>query len=235
MDLSGIHPQWRALVETALQTLSADYRAHLTARSDWLPGATQVFNAFSVPLDKLNYILLGESPYPRAISANGYAFWDNAVMELWSETGLSKAVNRATSLRNFIKMLLVARGDLTHDVSQAAIATLDKWCMQQTAAELFQAFLQHGFLLLNASLVFRAGEVNLHAKHWQPFMQSVLRQVARVKPNVQVLAFGRIAQALTEDCPLPLLVAEHPYNLSFIHNPAVLACFKRLDLLRRSG
>ena len=47
------------------------------------------------------------------IFANGYAFWDAAVNELWSDNGLSKAVNRATSLRNFIKMLLVTEGALS--------------------------------------------------------------------------------------------------------------------------
>jgi uracil-DNA glycosylase len=79
--------------------------------------------------------------------------------------------------------------------------------------------------------VYRAGEVNLHAKHWQPFLQSVLQQVASVRPQVQVLAFGRIAQQLTRDSPLPVILAEHPYNLSFIHNQMILDFFRPLNIL----
>jgi uracil-DNA glycosylase len=196
-----------------------------------LPGVTQLFNAFSLPVDQVKIILLGESPYPRAESANGYAFWDNAVDQLWSHKGFSKPVNRATSLRNFMKMLLVAGGYLQDDVSQVAIAALQKQAFRQTATQLFQGMLDQGFLLLNASLVYRAGEVKLHATHWLPFLRSILVQVARLRPQVQVLAFGRIAQQLTHDCPLQVLQAEHPYNISFIHNPAVLSVFKPLELL----
>ena len=226
-----MHSQWQEIISKALEVLPQDYRIILDQTNDWLPGAPRLLNAFNLPLDAMNYILLGESPYPRAASANGYAFWDNAVHALWSDTGFSKPVNRATSLRNFLKMLLVARGELQQDVSQAAIAAIDKQHLQQTAAQLFEGMLHQGFLLLNASLVYRAGEVNFHAKQWLPFLQSVLQQVACVKPQVQVLAFGRIAAQLTKDCPLPVLHAEHPYNISFIHNPAVLSVFKPLDLL----
>ncbi len=233
MQLSVIHPEWQAIITLALRAVCADYRHALFAQSDWLPGARQIFNAFSVPMSQLNYILLGESPYPRVSSANGYAFWDHAVTDLWSESGFSKAVNRATSLRNFLKMMLVARGDLSHDVSQKAIAKLDKRCLHTSANELFQNMLSNGFLLLNASLVYQAEQVQWHAKHWYPFMCSVLHQVACVKPDVHVLAFGRIAAKLTTSCPLPVLQAEHPYNVSFIHNPAVLGFFKVLDLLAK--
>jgi len=231
MDIEVIHPQWQAIVEGALKTLSPDYRLALLSNTDWLPGKANALRAFSLPFEKLNTILLGESPYPRALSANGYAFWDNAVQELWGASGLSKAVNRATSLRNFIKMLLVARGDLQKNVSQAAIAALDKRFFHQTASELFAAIVEQGFLLLNASLVYRAGEVTHHAKQWLPFMQSILQQVAENKPEVRVLTLGRIAQKLTQKCPLPVLRAEHPYNISFIHNPEVLDFFRPLELL----
>jgi uracil-DNA glycosylase len=71
-----------------------------------------LFAAFAQPLDRVRYVLVGEGPYPRAESATGVCFMDGAVGDLWSEAGLSKPVNRATSLRNFMKMLLVADGQL---------------------------------------------------------------------------------------------------------------------------
>ncbi|MCD8542804.1 MAG: hypothetical protein LRY69_05290 [Gammaproteobacteria bacterium] len=101
-------------MEQALGRMDEQYLEFLLSDTRWLPGMDKVFNAFMLPFEQVNYILLGESPYPRAASANGYAFWDQSVGEIWSTNGLSKSVNRATSLRNFIKMLLVAAKKNTH-------------------------------------------------------------------------------------------------------------------------
>ena len=226
-----IHPQWRPLVDKALAQVDSDYLHQLQLANDWLPEKGSLFAVFSVPLDQTHYILLGESPYPRAQSANGYAFWDNSVASLWSEKGLSKEVNRATSLRNLIKMLLHARGDLQHDFSQQAIANLDKSTYVRTASQLFSAMINKGFLLLNASLVYSENKVNQHARQWRPFIHSLLTQLADQNPSMQLILLGRIAKELPESALFTGLVAEHPYNLSFITNPEVLAFFKPMDLL----
>jgi uracil-DNA glycosylase len=176
-------------------------------------------------------VLFGESPYPRKISANGYAFWDNAVDSLWSEQGLSKPVNRATSLRNFIKMLLIARGSLTTDTSQSAIAQIDKGGLVLTAKQFFEGMMNKGVLLLNASLVYAEGEVPYHARHWKPFMQKVLEQLALIKPTVQLILLGKIAGILPPNKLSVGLIAEHPYNISFVTNSNVIEFFKPLDLL----
>lgn len=225
------HPQWHTLLTTALNCMDQSYLTSLGQTADWLPGWQQLFAAFSQPLANTRYILLGESPYPRLQSANGYAFWDASVGAIWQPHGLSKAVNRATSLRNFIKMLLLARGDLTDSLSQEAIAGLDKSAYWSTMEQLFGAMLNKGFLLLNASLVYRDNEVRFHAKQWQPFMDSLFQQLAHLKPLRHMILFGRIASQVPNAHLFPCLVAEHPYNISFITNPDVLAFFKPLDLL----
>src|SRR5476651_2063113 len=102
-NLDPVDPSFRPIIQQALTSLDKTYLDALTQSDQWLPGPKQIFNAFSLPLDKVNYVLFGESPYPRAQSANGYAFWDAAVKNLWSEKGMTKEVNRATSLRNFLK------------------------------------------------------------------------------------------------------------------------------------
>lgn len=225
------HEQWHLILKNALNEMDTAYLEKLQEQTDWLPGCQNLLAAFSQSLDKLHYILLGESPYPRIKSANGYAFWDNMVEELWSAKGLSKQVNRATSLRNFIKMLLVARGDLSLDLSQAAIANLDKSNYIQTGKQLFTVMLDKGFLLLNATLVFRQNEVAIHAKKWYPFMKSILNQLFVLKPSLTILLFGRFAAQIPEVKQFNCVVAEHPYNLTFINNHDVLAFFNPLDLL----
>src|SRR5476649_135262 len=132
-NLDSVDPSWQACLNQALAKMDPDYLAQLYHNSAWLPGHEKIMNAFTLPVNKIKYILLGESPYPRAKSANGYAFWDAAVTDLWSETGLSKPVNRATSLRNFIKMLFIAAGMLdANHTTQPDIAQLDKSHLIQT-------------------------------------------------------------------------------------------------------
>lgn len=225
------HEQWHPYLEVALNELDNDYVSALTKPNDWLPKYSSIFAAFSKPLSTVRYILVGESPYPRAASANGYAFWDANVDALWQEKGLSLAVNRATSLRNFIKMLLHARGDLQGDFSQEAIAKLDKKHFIKTANALFNGLMDKGFLLLNASLIYQEKNVNYHARQWRPFMSSLLKQLALLEFPITLVLFGKIALKLPEADLFPNLIAEHPYNISFITNPDVLAFFKPLDLL----
>lgn len=225
------HPEWHKILDNAFEYLDKSYLNLLMNNNNWLPGLKNLFSAFSLPLSKTRYILLGESPYPRLESANGYAFWDNSVHELWSEAGLSKAVNKATSLRNLIKMLLIARGTLMDDTSQQAIANINKNGLVQTADELFNGMMNRGILLLNACLVYSEGKVAYHARYWNPFIQSILDQLSLIKPTVQLILLGKIANNISQDKLTVGLIAEHPYNISFITNPRVIEFFQPLDLL----
>lgn len=227
---------WQEIINAALLELDPNYLKCLQEQTNWLPGPKNIFNAFSLPKPKVKVILLGESPYPRQASANGYAFWDASVSELWSETGLSKPVNRATSLRNFIKMLLLAAGLLTpEETNQAAIAKLDKRSLIQTNQELFENLLEHGFLLLNASLVFRPGYVQQDAKAWLPFIETILQTLLPQQPLL--LLFGRIAEQINRLetlSSLDKMIAPHPYNLSFIQHAEIINFFRPLTLLKKT-
>ncbi len=234
-NTNNVHPSWLPLLERAFTRLDAHYIEHLQQSSSWLPGKEMIFNAFSLPLTHTRYILFGESPYPRAESANGYAFWDNAVSEIWSKTGLHKPVNRATSLRNFIKMLLVADNQIVaNNSTQPAIASVDKGKYIKTIAELFQNMQDHGILLLNASLVLSDLGVNKDAKNWQPFMACLLTEIARIRQDIHLILLGNIAKrikSMEAAEKFQHFQAEHPYNVSFISNIKVLEFFRPFELL----
>lgn len=235
-DLSVVHPSWQDCLHKGLNKIDPAYLQQLALSTDWIPGPAKIFNAFSLALHNVNYILFGESPYPRHESANGFAFWDAAVHELWSENGLSKKVNRATSLRNILKMLLIAEGELNkNNPSQEMIAKINKQAFIQTNDELFSNLLQHGFLLLNATPILQAGSPQKDAKAFHPFIQELLACLLAQKPQVKLILFGRIANQidnLLPKVPVDKLYAEHPYNLSFISNQKVIDFFKPLHLLR---
>ncbi len=241
-ELKNVHPSWYPCLHAALAQMDNAYLEELTQTANWLPGPEKIFNAFSLPVSDVNYLLLGESPYPRSASANGFAFWDAAVHELWSPQGLSKQVNRATSLRNFIKMLLVAEGRvLPPHFNQEDLARVDKNALLQTGEALFLKLLKQGFLLLNASLVLhpqadKNSQVRKDAEVWRPFLKQVIDFLLTERPQVEFLLFGKIAAIIGPLLPatkVNKLCAEHPYNLSFITNPEVLAFFRPLHLLRK--
>ncbi|MHB1221743.1 MAG: uracil-DNA glycosylase family protein [Gammaproteobacteria bacterium] len=239
-NLDTVHPSWKPCLKKGLAAMDPSYLDHLTHTLNWLPGPEKIFSAFSLPLDQVNYVLFGESPYPRAKSANGYAFWDAAVKELWSPTGLSKPVNRATSMRNILKMLLIAEGLLPpNNTSQEAIANIDKTHLIQTNDAFFNNMLNHGFLLLNATLVLQeTGAPQKDARAWYPFIKEVTTTILTERPKVELILLGRIANTIDALLPpirVKKLYAEHPYNLSFIHHPQVIDFFKPLHLLTLSN
>jgi uracil-DNA glycosylase len=114
---------------------------------------------------------------------------DGAVGSLWSEVGggLSKPVNKATSLRNFMKMLLVADGQLqlenTAGEAMAAVSAQARSGAGShilTLADMQRKLTEQGFLLLNASLVFRSHVAPAKdAKAWLPFFETVMAGLAR--------------------------------------------------------
>jgi uracil-DNA glycosylase len=242
---------WRPVLTAGLEAVARSDPDYLSAliKDTYLPTEGRLFAAFAQPLDKVSYVLVGEGPYPRPESATGFCFMDGAVGDLWSEKGLSKPVNRATSLRNFMKMLLVASehlsieqtsGEVMVAVAQKARAAGSDFI--HTLPELQANLTRHGFLLLNAALVFRPHVPPLkEAKAWQPFLQVVLSALADHatkkgrKPPTLVL-WGKVAEqfnALPANALFPKAVSEHPYNLSFIKNSVMQKLFGPMKLLHK--
>ncbi|GAB3465923.1 uracil-DNA glycosylase [Massilia terrae] len=243
---------------TALDRVDASWRPHLVkgleammqadphylpalAADHYLPTDNRLFAAFALPLNQVRYVLVGEGPYPRVESATGVCFMDGAVGELWCDDGLSKAVNRATSLRNFMKMLLVADGKLQADncggpaMAPVAAAARSDGSIQ-TLAALQHNLTAHGFLLLNAALVFRPHVAPaIDARAWQPFLQTVLQVLSAQPQPPTLILWGKIAEQLKklpETAAFPQSCAEHPYNLSFIRHEGMQKLFGPLQLLR---
>lgn len=248
--LKQVHPGWVPVLCDGLASVERQTPGYFEelAEDDFLPTRGRLFAAFSQPIDSVKYILVGEGPYPREESASGYCFMDAAVTELWSENGLSKPVNRATSLRNFIKMLLVADGkilpgntggDAMKTVARHALAAHSPYI--RTLEEMRHTLIEKGFLLLNASLVYRAHvSAARETKIWQPFLYTVLDALAaRNRQNIKkpvLILWGKMAKKLMSlpfaesfDCT----VSEHPFNLSFIKNPVMQTLFRPLALLYR--
>lgn len=246
-DIQLAHPSWHATLQQGLQAIEREFPDYLNqlASSRFLPDSHRLFAAFSVPLSSVCYVLIGEGPYPRSESATGYCFMDGAVDGIWSHEsagGLSKPVNRATSLRNFIKMLLVA--DQRLNAGDTSVAALSPVAQQmraepmvyiQTMAELQNNFLRHGFLMLNASLVFREDVAPvIDAKVWRTFLPFIFEALSLQMTKPSLILWGKIADRLDQEEALSAfekMKSEHPYNLSFINNVSMQNLFRPLKLL----
>jgi len=244
-------PSWHSSLSAGLEAVARADPGYLTvlATDLYLPTGGRLFAAFAQPLESVRYVLVGEGPYPREKSATGVCFMDGAVESLWSEQGLSKQVNRATSLRNFIKMLLVIDGQIA--IEQTAGAAIARVSLKarasgspfiQTLAEMQGNLAHHGFLLLNAALAYRPHvPPKKEARAWQPFLQEVLTALATHsdttgKPPPALVLWGKVAEqlnALPLNTRFPKALSEHPYNLSFIANPGMQALFGPMHLLKK--
>lgn len=242
--LSQADPSWRAHLRKGLDAVARANPGYLPAlaREEYLPTGQRIFAAFALPLCEVRYVLVGEGPYPRAQSATGVCFMDGAVGSLWGDAGLSKPVNKATSLRNFMKMLLVADGQLDGaSTGGAALRPVAQRALENgaigTLAELQDNLTRHGFLLLNAALVFRPNVAPvIEARAWLPFLQTVLAALAdNVVPAPTLVLWGKIAEQLKqlpETARFPQVCSEHPYNLSFINHAGMQELFGPMRLLQ---
>lgn len=226
---------WETILSEAYASLESDYQRFLEEDESYFPSKENYLNAFNtLPKEKVKYILFGQDPYPRKESAGGYAFIDTKVQNLFSASGLSKEVNRATSLRNFMKMALVASERLTSDdTSQEAITKLDKTQLIDSIEDLRINFEKNGVLLLNTALIFTDKKsTKKHVKAWKPFVQTLLNALEDDAPKL--ILFGTHAKDLKKQFSLDkfeTIELEHPYNHTFISNPKALELFGPMHLL----
>jgi len=231
-----VDSSWQKIINKALNNLDDSYLEFLQKDKEYFPNKTNFLNAFkTLKLQDTKYILFGQDPYPREKSAIGYAFIDGAVESIWdSKNGLSKEVNKATSLRNFMKMLLICEKQLDeNDTSKEAISKLDRSIYIQSMNEFKENFEQNGILLLNTALIFTSkDESKKHVKLWKPFIVSLLRQLS--EENIQLILFGSMAKEIEKLEVSGLyekFYCEHPYNVSFISNKKVQNLFGQMKLL----
>jgi uracil-DNA glycosylase len=152
---------WRPLLVQGLEAIMAatpDYLPQL-AQDDYLPTGQRLFAAFALPLEQVRCAggggALSASRQCHRRLLHGWGGGQPVVGPAGG--GLSKPVNKATSLRNFMKMLLVADGQLDlDDTGSEAMARIalraqeGKGSHILTLAELQDKLMEQGFLLLNA-------------------------------------------------------------------------------------
>jgi len=236
--LTNIHPSWKEIVSSSLLSLDKEYQDFLKNDKNYFPDKNNFLNAFkTLPLEKTRYILFGQDPYPRKESAGGYAFIDMKVKTLFApDGGFSKEVNKATSLRNMMKMFLLCDGKLKDDFSKDAIKKIDTKNYINSIEELKQNFEKNGVLLLNTALIFTSKDgTKYHAKMWKPFIETLLKKISN--HDIKLILFGNISKEIEKvqsAKSFQTIQLPHPYNISFITNQDAHNLFCPMKLLLKN-
>lgn len=169
-------PSWQIELQDVLgQKFMIDLRAFLEAEKwqghEIYPKEQDVFSAFSsTPFENVKAVIVGQDPYHGPGQAHGLSF------------SVQPGVVTPPSLKNIYKEL---EQDL--QIPPANHGCLSSWAQQ-------------GVLLLNATLTVRKGEPMSHAKRgWERFTTEVLRVIAKKKPAVAFILWGKSAQEKCEE------------------------------------
>jgi uracil-DNA glycosylase len=227
-----VDSSWQDIILEATLKLDKSY-IELILSQEYIPSSGRLFNAFkTLKRDDVKYILFGQDPYPREQSAIGYAFIDGAVKSIFSENGLSKEVNRATSLRNFMKMLLVNMGRLdVNNTTKDAIMHTKRDDLINSMGELKDNFQRAGVLLLNSALIFTDKKSSsYHVKQWRPFIKHLLDAIDK---DIELILFGTHAKEIINKLTPKqrYIITEHPFNVSFIRSKEAHKLFGEMNLL----
>lgn len=207
-----VHPSWARALEPVAPTITAMgdvLRAELDAGHGYLPAGEHVLRAFTIPLEQVRVLVVGQDPYPTP----GHAI------------GLSFAV--APEVRPLPRSLTNIHRELVDDLAVPPPTTgdLSPWARQ-------------GVMLLNRCLTVRPGAPGSHqGRGWEAVTDRAIEVLAaRGGPLVAIL-WGRQARNLAPALgDVPRVESAHPSPLSARNGFFGSRPFSRTnELLARQG
>jgi len=229
----------RSIIEQVIQGLNKEEKEifnKILNDKTLIPNKDYIFNGFNIPRNEIKYIIFGESPYPRIESATGHAFIDGKVKEIWGEEGLSKEVNRATSLRNLFKTALVADNFISPDnATKENIKHIKTEGFVNTMSELQHNLNNNGVALLNSCLSLREGKVQREdVNFWSVLLDRFLLKLMSENKSITLVLWGNISKRIKNMESFKYydyIESEHPYNKSFIENKKMQHFLKEINFL----
>ncbi|GAA3608572.1 uracil-DNA glycosylase [Marihabitans asiaticum] len=185
-----IHPSWAEALEPVTPTITRMgefLRAEVAAGRGYLPAGEHILRAFTIPLEDVRVLVVGQDPYPTP----GHPI------------GLSFAV--AGDVRPLPKSLTNIFRELTTDTGAPMPSTgdLTRWAEQ-------------GVMLLNRSLTVRPGSPGSHAgKGWEEVTDRAIEVLAERGGPLVAILWGAKARSLAPTLrDVPRIESAHPSPLS---------------------
>lgn len=185
-----MHPSWAsamAPMEETIRGLGDMLRAEIAAGRGYLPAGSDVFRAFTYPLDGVKVLIVGQDPYPTPGHPMGLSFSVHPQVRPIPRS----LTNIYTELASDVGAAPVAHGDLTH------------WSAE-------------GVMLLNRVLTVRPGTPASHrGRGWEAVTDHAIRLLVERRQPLVAILWGRDAQSLAAAlAPTPIIASTHPSPLS---------------------
>ncbi|HZK04476.1 MAG TPA: uracil-DNA glycosylase [Actinomycetaceae bacterium] len=191
MPLTNVmHPSWAAAmapVEHQIRDMGTMLRQELTAGNGYLPAGTDVFRAFTYPLDEVKVLIVGQDPYPTPGHPMGLSFSVQPHVH-----PLPRSLeNIYRELQNDVGAARPPHGDLSH------------WSKE-------------GVMLLNRVLTVRPGTPASHRNRgWEAITDHAISVLVRRDSPLVAILWGRDAQSLSTALgQTPIIASAHPSPLS---------------------
>lgn len=168
-----IHPSWHKY----LQPLFEDEKMKLIkykilTSCNFYPASQDIFKVFSMPLEDIKVVILGQDPYPNG-EAIGYAFAVNA------------DTKTPASLRIIQKEILS-----TSKEEGLLGGETGKW-------KTLKHWVDQGIFLLNTALTVERGNANSHTNYWQWFTKEIIKIISKEVSPIWML-WGAKAQGFRD-------------------------------------
>lgn len=156
-----IHESWHEY----LQPLFNDDRMKLINHNilphcKFYPEANNIFRVFSMPLEDIKVVILGQDPYPQPNQAIGLAF------------AVDKTITKPFSLR-------IIEKEIAREKFDGNESDMESYRIDRT----LQSWHEQGVFLLNTALTVQHGIASSHIKYWQWFTEEVIKIIsAEVTP-----------------------------------------------------
>ncbi len=185
-----VDPSWEVIFSSQRENLRA-INAFLHQEQEmgrpWLPKGDNVFRTFTMPMDRVRVVIIGQDPYPNPGHAVGLSFSVGPGID-----PPRSLINIFTELEDDLGCIRPTSGDLSH------------WADQ-------------GVLLLNRVLTVGSGNSGSHrGQGWEQFTATAVQELANITPNSPVfILWGKDAQScrkLLGDASV--IESSHPSPLS---------------------
>lgn len=131
------------------------------------PPHHQIFRAFSMPIDSIQVVLLGQDPYHGPGQAHGLSF------------SVPPGIAKPPSLYNILKELANEFPERNYNFGPSG-------CLESWAAR--------GIFLLNSALTVEAGRAGSHLDIWEAFTDEVIEFIAKNNERCIFLLLGNYAK-----------------------------------------
>jgi uracil-DNA glycosylase len=153
-----MHESWHEHLQNLFEDPKMEMiKNQVLQNCDYCPEIQNIFRVFSMPLDSIKVVILGQDPYPNG-EANGLAF----------------ACNISTTLPASLRVIAKEVHKDTGNIPDIKWRTLEHWHNQ-------------GVFLLNTALTVEGGIAGSHLGMWQWFTREVIKKISQNKSCIWML------------------------------------------------